>query len=95
MRGLEKNYIDTFVVHHEGRYVAFAKNETTKLIELATAPALEGPWTVQKTGDWAGWGGPSEGQALVPVKDANGKAGWRIYFDDYMTKRYWYSDRPL
>lgn len=92
LQGLEKNYIDTFVVHHEGRYVAFAKNETTKLIELATAPALEGPWTVQKTGDWAGWGGPSEGQALVPVKDANGKAGWRIYFDDYMTKRYWYSD---
>jgi beta-galactosidase GanA len=92
MQGLEKNYIDTFVVHHEGRYVAFAKNETTKLIELATAPSLAGPWTFQRTGDWAGWGGPSEGQALVPVKDANGKAGWRIYFDDYMTKRYWYSD---
>lgn len=92
LQGLEKNYIDTFVVHHEGRYVAFAKNETTKLIELATAPSLEGPWTFQKTGDWAGWGGPSEGQALVPVKDANGRPGWRIYFDDYMTKRYWYSD---
>lgn len=92
MQGLEKNYIDTFVVQHEGRYVAFAKNETTKLIELATAPALDGPWTFQKTGDWAGWGGPSEGQALVPIKGADGKAGWRIYFDDYMTKRYWYSD---
>jgi beta-galactosidase GanA len=92
MQGLEKNYIDTFVVHHEGRYVAFAKNETTKLIELATAPSLAGPWTFQKTGDWAGWGGPSEGQALVPIKGADGKAGWRIYFDDYMTKRYWYSD---
>ena len=21
-----------------------------------------------------------------------GQPGWRIYFDDYMTKRYWYSD---
>lgn len=92
MQGLEKNYIDTFVVQHESRYVAFAKNETTKLIELATAPKLAGPWTFQKTGDWAGWGGPSEGQALVPVKSADGKPGWRIYFDDYMTKRYWYSD---
>ena len=92
MRGLENNYIDTFVIQHEGRYVAFAKNETTKFIEMATAPALEGPWTVQKTGDWAGWGGPSEGQALVPVKGADGRSGWRIYFDDYMTKRYWYSD---
>jgi beta-galactosidase GanA len=92
MAGLEKNTIDTFVVLDGGRYTAFTKNETTKLIELATAPQLEGPWTLQKTGDWAGWGGPSEGQALVPVKDATGKAGWRIYFDDYMTKRYWYSD---
>jgi len=92
MQGLEKNYIDTFVIQHEGRFVAFTKNETTKFIEMATAPSVDGPWTFQKTGDWAGWGGPSEGQALVPVKDANGKAGWRIYFDDYMTKRYWYSD---
>ncbi|HEY1128389.1 MAG TPA: beta-galactosidase [Roseateles sp.] len=92
MRGLENNYIDTFVIPHEGRYVAFAKNETTKFIELATAPSLDGPWTMQKTGDWAGWGGPSEGQALVPIKGADGKPGWRIYFDDYMTKRYWYSD---
>lgn len=87
MQGLEKNYIDTFVIQHEGRYVAFTKNETTKFIELATAPSLDGPWTFQKTGDWAGWGGPSEGQALVPIK-----GGWRIYFDDYTTKRYWYSD---
>ncbi|MGQ3093886.1 MAG: beta-galactosidase [Roseateles sp.] len=92
MQGLEKNYIDTFIIQHEGRYVAFAKNETTKLIELATAPKLAGPWTLQKTGDWAGWGGPSEGQALVPIKGADGRPGWRIYFDDYMTKRYWYSD---
>lgn len=92
MQGLDKNFIDTFVVQHEGRYVAFAKNETTKLIERASAARLEGPWTLEKTGDWAGWGGPSEGQALVPVKDASGRSGWRIYFDDYMTKRYWYSD---
>ncbi|WP_348009281.1 beta-galactosidase, partial [Roseateles sp.] len=92
MQGLEKNYIDTFVIQHEGRYVAFTKNETTKFIEMATAPSLDGPWTLQKTGDWAGWGGPSEGQALVPIKGADGKPGWRIYFDDYTTKRYWYSD---
>ncbi len=92
MQGLEHNTIDTFVIQHEGQYVAFTKNETTKFIELATAPALEGPWTLQKTGDWAGWGGPSEGQALVPITGADGKPGWRIYFDDYTTKRYWYSD---
>lgn len=87
MRGLENNFIDSFVIRHEGRYVAFTKNESTKFIELATAPALAGPWTVERTGDWAGWGGPSEGPALVPIP-----GGWRIYFDDYTTKRYWYSD---
>lgn len=92
MQGLEKNTIDTFVIRHEGRYVAFTKNETTKFIELATAPSLDGPWTFQKTGDWAGWGGPLEGQALVPVEGADGRPGWRIYFDDYTTKRCWYSD---
>lgn len=92
MRGLENNTIDTFVLLHQGRYTAFTKNETSKLIELATAPALAGPWTLEKTGDWAGWGGPLEGQSLVPIKSADGRSGWRIYFDDYTTKRYWYSD---
>ena len=92
MQGLEGNTIDTFVIRHEGRYVAFVKNETTKLIELASAERLSGPWTYQRRGDWAGWGGPSEGQSLAPIRDAQGRAGWRIYFDDYTTKRYWYSD---
>jgi beta-galactosidase GanA len=92
MQGLQNNYIDTFVVQHEGRYVAFTKNETTKHIELATAPSLAGPWTLLKTGDWAGWGNWTEGPALVPIKGADGKPGWRIYFDEYTTKRYWYSD---
>ncbi|HEV6964657.1 beta-galactosidase [Roseateles sp.] len=92
LRGLEGNFIDTFVVRHDGRYWAFAKNETTQFIELASAPSLDGPWTLRRTGDWAGWGGPAEGQALVPIRAADGRPGWRIYFDDYMAKRYWYSD---
>lgn len=92
MQGLDRNFIDTFVIRHDGRYVAFTKNETTKFIERASAPSLQGPWTLDRTGDWASWGGPAEGQALVPVKAADGRSGWRIYFDDYTTKRYWFSD---
>jgi beta-galactosidase GanA len=92
MQGLQGNYIDTFVVLQNGQYSAFTKNETTKLIELATAPALVGPWTFTRTGDWAGWGGPSEGQSLSQIKSADGRDGWRLYFDDYTSKRYWYSD---
>jgi beta-galactosidase GanA len=88
MAGLQNNYIDTFPIKDGSRYVVFTKNETSKYIEMATAPALAGPWKVEKTGDWAGWGKPSEGQALVKLKNG----GWRIYFDDYTTKHYWYSD---
>lgn len=88
MQGLQGNYIDTFVVSTDKGYTAFIKNETTKYIELATAKSLYGPWKIEKKGDWAGWGDWREGQALVKLPDG----GWRIYFDDYITKRYWYSD---
>ncbi|MDB5455206.1 MAG: Beta-galactosidase, partial [Caulobacter sp.] len=88
LSGLGPNYIDTFVVKAGGLYNAFAKNETSKFIELATAPALEGPWTLKGAGDWAGWGGWVEGPALTRAPDG----AWRIYFDDYKAKRYWFSD---
>ena len=88
MRGLENNYIDTFPILDGDVYRVFTKNETTKHIEMASAKALTGPWTFEGTGDWAGWGGALEGPALVKL--ANGD--WRIYFDGYMSKHYWYSD---
>lgn len=88
LTGLQGNFIDTFIVSTDKGYTAFIKNETTKFIELATAKSLYGPWKIEKTGDWAGWGDWREGQALVKLPDG----GWRIYFDDYITKRYWYSD---
>ncbi|ESQ76146.1 beta-galactosidase [Asticcacaulis sp. AC402] len=92
MDGLQGNYIDTFTIAWGKTYVAITKNETTKQLELATADKLMGPWKIVRRGNWAGWGDWIEGPALVPVKDKDGKPGWRIYFDDYLTKRYWYSD---
>ncbi len=88
MAGLDNNHIDTFPVKSGDTYYAFTKNETTKTIELATAKALTGPWTIDKTGDWAGWGDWIEGPAVVRLPNN----GWRIYFDDYRGKTYWYSD---
>ncbi len=88
MPGLGPNAIDTFVVRHDGGYQAFVKNETNKFIERATASTLEGPWTIVSSGDWAGWGSWTEGPALVRRPDG----GWRIYFDEYVERRYWYSD---
>ncbi len=88
MAGLDNNHIDTFPVKSGDTYYAFTKNETTKTIELASAKSLTGRWTIEKTGDWAGWGDWIEGPAVVRLPNN----GWRIYFDDYRSKTYWYSD---
>ena len=88
LSGISPNYIDTFIVKIGSTYHAFAKNETTKYIEYATASSLTGPYTFKKTGDWAGFGGGVEGPALVRLDNG----GWRIYYDAYGNQQYWYSD---
>jgi sucrose-6-phosphate hydrolase SacC (GH32 family) len=88
LSGIQPNYIDTFVVKQGSTYHAFTKNETTKYIEYATASSLTGPYTFRRTGNWAGWGGPNEGQSLVQLDNG----GWRIYFDAYTSGAYYYSD---
>ncbi|PPK98740.1 glycosyl hydrolase family 43 [Kineococcus xinjiangensis] len=86
--GIPANYIDSFVVKVGGTYHNFLKNETTKYIEHATATSLSGPWTFRGTGNWAGWGSGLEGPALVRMADGR----WRIYFDQYGARRYFYAD---
>ncbi|WP_086664960.1 glycoside hydrolase family 43 protein [Lentzea kentuckyensis] len=86
--GIPANYIDSFVVKDGGTYHNFLKNETTKYIEHATATSLNGPWTFVGTGNWAGWGSGLEGPAVVRLPDGR----WRIYFDQYGQKRYFYAD---
>ena len=88
LSGIQPNYIDTFLVKVGSTYHAFTKNETTKFIEYATASSLTGPYTFRRTGNWAGFGGPNEGQALVPLDNG----GWRIYYDGYTVGQYFYSD---
>lgn len=88
LSGISPNYIDTFIVKIGSTYHAFTKNETTKYIEYATASSLTGPYTFQKTGNWAGFGSGKEGPALVQLDNG----GWRIYYDAYGDQKYWYSD---
>ncbi|SOD83059.1 Glycosyl hydrolases family 43 [Streptomyces sp. 1222.2] len=88
LAGIGPNNIDTFVVKVGSTYHAFTKNETTKYIEYATASSLTGPYTIRKTGDWAGFGSWVEGPALVQLDNG----GWRIYYDGYRAGKYWYSD---
>ncbi|MET7452660.1 glycoside hydrolase family 43 protein [Streptomyces sp. NPDC005574] len=88
LAGIGSNHIDTFIVRGGSTYHAFTKNETTKYIEYATAPSLTGPYTISRTGDWAGWGSYREGPALVQLDNG----GWRIFFDGYGDGTYYSSD---
>lgn len=87
LAGLQ-GYLDNVIVPATQGYAAFIRNQQSGHIELATAPALSGPWTVEKKGDWAGWGAGREGQTLVKLPGG----GWRIYFGDQQGKHAWYSD---
>ncbi|MER6348695.1 glycoside hydrolase family 43 protein [Streptomyces sp. NPDC001595] len=88
LSGIGANHIDTFIVKSGSTYHAFPKNETTKYIEYATATSLTGPYTIRRTGDWAGWGSYREGPSLVPLDNG----GWRIFFDGYGDGGYYHSD---
>jgi hypothetical protein len=83
--GIGTNKIDTFVVKSGGVYHAFAKNETTKYIEHATASSLLGPWTWVGVGNWANWGSGYEAPALAQME--NGQ--WRLYIDKYPSSGLW------
>ena len=74
--GFGPNYIDTFVLKVGATYHAFAKNETTRYCEHATAAQLTGPWTFVGTGNWAGWGSGMEGPAVVQLDDEPGASSW-------------------
>ncbi|MCX4741708.1 glycoside hydrolase family 43 protein [Streptomyces antibioticus] len=88
LSGLGANHIDTFLVRTGSTYHAFTKNETTKYIEYATASSLTGPYTIARTGDWAGWGSYREGPALAQLDNG----AWRLFFDGYGDGSYYYSD---
>ena len=88
LAGIQPNYIDTFVVRSGSTYHAFTKQETTKYVEHAVASSLNGPYTFVGTGNWAGWGQPLEGQALVQLDNGT----WRIFLDGYGEGRYFTAD---
>nr|WBO81817.1 AbfB domain-containing protein [Streptomyces sp. SBE_14.2] len=88
LSGIGANHIDTYLVKLGSTYHAFTKNETTKYIEYGTAAGLTGPYTLSRTGDWAGWGSYREGPALIQLDNG----AWRLFFDAYGEARYYYSD---
>lgn len=88
LQGLADSYVDTIVAVTDGGYTALARNGATGLIEMAGAKSLQGPWTVEKQGDWAKWGATTGAHSLVKLPGGQ----WRLYFGDAATGRRWYSD---
>ncbi|MEU1402807.1 glycoside hydrolase family 43 protein [Streptomyces sp. NPDC005728] len=88
LSGIGSNHIDTYIVRTGTTYHAFTKNETAKYIEYGTASSLTGPYTISRTGDWAGWGSYREGPSVIQLDNG----GWRIFFDGYGDGTYYYSD---
>ncbi|WP_051139512.1 arabinofuranosidase [Gordonia hirsuta] len=85
LQGLGADRIDTTVVKVGATYHAFVKNETKKVLEHATAPALRGPYTFVEPGPW---GELVEGPSVTALPNGH----WRLYFDAYKSGKYLYSD---
>jgi beta-galactosidase GanA len=88
LQGVPAEYTDAAVVATDAGYTALLRHGKTGMLEIATAATLAGPWTVERHGDWAGWGASSGGQSLVKL----GNGSWRAYFTDADGARLWYSD---
>ena len=62
---------DNFIVKRNGVYYLFFQyTGGSTYIHRATATSLTGPYTIDKTGDWAGWGISIEGPCIARL--ANG-----------------------
>ena len=70
----ESNIYDPKVWHIGSTYFMWLSNQTTRYVELATASTLLGPYTMQLTGNWAGWGNNKEG----PTMYSTGPTSWRL-----------------
>lgn len=84
--GLPNNMLDPQMVKVGTTYHLWYKNENLARIEYASSASLTSGFTVTKSGDWAGWGGPVEGGFLLNMGDR-----WRLYLDSY-GEQYTYSD---
>lgn len=60
-------------------YYMWVTNHTLREVELASATSLMGPYTMQRTGNWAGWGDWIEG----PTMYSTGPISWRLALEHY------------
>jgi hypothetical protein len=69
--------MDAYPVKKDGVWYLFYGDNN--YICRATAPTMLGPWTTDRTADWAGWGNHKEAPQVVRVSENL----WRVYVDRY------------
>ncbi|HEX8606707.1 MAG TPA: beta-galactosidase, partial [Pseudoduganella sp.] len=74
------------IVATDDGYAALVRSGPGGMLEVATAPALAGPWKVAQQG--SGPGASSGGQSLARLADGT----WRAYFRGADGRAYWYAD---
>ncbi|WP_407646284.1 glycoside hydrolase family 43 protein [Gordonia iterans] len=83
--GLNADRIDTTVVKVGAKYHAIVKNEHKKVLEHAVADRPTGPFAPREL---ASLGTLVEGPSVVQLPNGH----WRLYFDSYREKKYYYAD---
>lgn len=81
------NMIDPYIIKSGSTYNLFYKNDDTKFICRARSTSPFTGYTVDKTGDWAGWGPNFEGFSAVRLDSSTYRA-----FIDNEGNGIWYSD---
>jgi len=85
----ETNVYDPKVWLIGSTYYMWLSNHTTRTIDLASSSSLLGPYTIQRSGDWAGWGTFLEG----PTMYSTGPTSWRLAVEKYdSSHQMFYSD---
>ncbi|WP_228474143.1 family 43 glycosylhydrolase, partial [Streptomyces calidiresistens] len=84
-------WIDTCVVHRDGRFHAFVKDATAERVEHAVARHITGPWNLlDNAAPVPPNGEPLEGQTVFRLDDG----GFRMFLDSYLEGRHYWSDSP-
>lgn len=86
--GLPDSVIDSRIYRIDGRYYLIYKNEELKYIEMASSDQLYGPYTVEREGDWNGWGTHLGGPDLIRTPEGR----YRLYMEDNDICRLYYAE---
>jgi hypothetical protein len=89
---LPPNVIDPYLIQRGDRWYCWYKSNDPgeETVEYASSESLSGPYRVERSGDWAGWGRRCEAPCLLKLPNSR----WRIYLQRYSTRTdgVWFSE---